>query len=75
VKKIILLFGKMSELGVTPEKRHKDVGRYLADKNIEYLFTYVTEQNNGRKLLRMGFPLKSYSTLIEEPLHQRLEKT
>jgi UDP-N-acetylmuramoyl-tripeptide--D-alanyl-D-alanine ligase len=72
----IAVLGSMSELGRYSRIGHKEVGRYLADKNIAYLFTY----GDGAKLIGQeavshGFPSeKVIHTMNRKALHQRLEK-
>ncbi len=73
----IAVLGSMSELGRYSRKGHKDVGRYLADKNIAYLFTYGDgAELIGQEAIAHGFPAeKVIHTLNRRTLHQRLEKT
>ncbi|MDD3363564.1 MAG: UDP-N-acetylmuramoyl-tripeptide--D-alanyl-D-alanine ligase [Syntrophomonas sp.] len=73
----IAVLGSMSELGRYSRRGHKEVGRYLADKNITYLFTYGTGAKIiGKAAISNGFPsARVIHSISRNTLHKRLKRT
>jgi UDP-N-acetylmuramoyl-tripeptide--D-alanyl-D-alanine ligase len=72
----IAVLGSMSELGRFSKNGHKEVGRYLADKNITYLFTYgIGAKIIGKEAISNGFPSQRVlHSIYRNTLHQRLKR-
>lgn len=73
----ICVLGDMLELGSEEESLHKDVGKYLSQLNIDYLFTYG---ELGKKIadgaLLNGFPeQKIFSSKDHQSLYEKLIQT
>lgn len=75
--KSIAVLGSMSELGRYSRRGHKEVGRYLANKNINHLLTYGEGAKLiGEEAISRGFPSgRVIHTSNRETLHRRLKKT
>ncbi len=55
--KNIAVLGSMQELGTYAIKGHKDVGKYLADKKVDFLYTYgKSGRYIGGGAIAAGFP-------------------
>ena len=76
-EKNIAVLGSMSELGRYSRRGHKEVGRYLADKNISYLFTYGDGARLiGKEAISKGFPSeKVIHSVNRKSLHRQLKRT
>lgn len=72
--KNIAVLGTMLEMGIYSWKGHRDVGSYLAKKNIHYLLTYGKEAEQiGRGAVAAGFPSnRVFHFVNRDRLHQRL---
>jgi UDP-N-acetylmuramoyl-tripeptide--D-alanyl-D-alanine ligase len=72
-KKIAVL-GTMLEMGVYSAKGHRDVGRYAAQKQIDYLLTYGKEAGQiGKGAIAAGLPAaRVFHFVNRDGLHQRL---
>lgn len=58
----------MSELGRYSKRGHKDVGMYLANKKITYLFTFGREARIiGKEAIASGFP----SRRVKYPVNRK----
>jgi len=70
----ILVLGKMSELGRYSRQGHQEVGEYLADKDIDHLFTYSKPASVIKtSAIRSGFPSqKAYHAQSRPLLHRRI---
>jgi UDP-N-acetylmuramoyl-tripeptide--D-alanyl-D-alanine ligase len=73
----IIVLGSMSELGRYYKRGHQEVGRYLADKNITYLFTFgIGAKIIGEEAISHGFPSERViHSIYRNTLHQRLKRT
>ena len=67
----------MSELGRYYKRGHQEVGRYLADKNITYLFTFgIGAKIIGEEAISHGFPSERViHSIYRNTLHKRLKRT
>lgn len=77
-KKKIAILGSMPELGDKIDEYHKDVGSYLANKNIDFLYTYGNiSVNIGVGAIEAGFPadkVNHKTPLYRKVLHRELTK-
>lgn len=75
-KKKIAILGSMPELGERINEYHEDVGRYVASKNIDFLYTYGNVSVNiGLAAIDAGFPsekVKHFTPLYRRVLHREL---
>ncbi len=56
-KQKIAILGSMSELGEKQNEYHEDIGRYIASKNIDFLYTHGNISiNMGIGAINAGFP-------------------
>ncbi|MDD4803048.1 MAG: UDP-N-acetylmuramoyl-tripeptide--D-alanyl-D-alanine ligase [Syntrophomonas sp.] len=74
--KNIAILGSMSELGSYSQRGHKQVGRYLADKNVDYLYTYGRGAKIiGKAAIAHGFPaVKVMHSSQRQVLHKKIKK-
>lgn len=72
--KNIAVLGTMLEMGMYSGKGHRDVGSYLAKKNVHYLLTYGKEAEQiGRGAVMAGFPSnRVFHFVNRDRLHQHL---
>lgn len=74
-KKIVVL-GSMSELGERSEEEHEGIGRYVAEKGIDLLYTYGNiSVQIGAGAIAAGFStdrVKHFTRLKRKLLHQEL---
>lgn len=71
----IVVLGNMAELGSYTQQGHKDVGIYLSNKNISYLFTLGKHAKEiGKAAIAHGFPAKKVKhALNRNILHKQLQ--
>ncbi|MGE5455391.1 MAG: UDP-N-acetylmuramoyl-tripeptide--D-alanyl-D-alanine ligase [Methylocystaceae bacterium] len=72
----IVVLGDMLELGSVTNKKHKEIGKYLADKNIQFLCTLGTKSALiGSESVANGFdPNKVLHFTSRKDLHEHLAK-
>lgn len=75
-KKKIVVLGDMLELGEQSTEAHKEVGRYLAEKKVDTIFTYGNEAGLVKAgALEKGFPTKNFRHFTKRSeLHSALTK-
>lgn len=73
----IAVLGSMSELGRYSRRGHKEVGRYLADKNVTRLFTFGAKARViGKEAISHGFSSQRVAhSSNRNTLHKRLKRT
>jgi UDP-N-acetylmuramoyl-tripeptide--D-alanyl-D-alanine ligase len=75
-KKKIAILGSMPELGEKADEYHKDVGRYLSSKGIDFLYTYGNiSVDIGIGAIEYGFQadkVKHKTPLYRKVLHREL---
>ncbi len=74
--KNIAILATMVELGEFSEKLHKEVGKYIAGKKIDFVYTYGTEGRNiGLGAIEAGYPAaKVMHAATQRELHTQLLK-
>jgi UDP-N-acetylmuramoyl-tripeptide--D-alanyl-D-alanine ligase len=71
----IAVLGNMSELGRYSKRGHKDVGRYLANKNTTYLLTFGNKAKIiGKEAIANGFPTQKVKHSVNRKALHRLLK-
>ncbi|MDQ0339023.1 UDP-N-acetylmuramoyl-tripeptide--D-alanyl-D-alanine ligase [Caldalkalibacillus uzonensis] len=75
-KKKIVVLGSMLELGQYSKKGHKEVGRYLAKKGIDAIYTYGKKAKwIGEAAIKKGFPAQNVHHFTNrQHLHNMLAK-
>ncbi len=70
----VLVLGSMSELGRYSKTGHQEVGRHVARRDIDYLFTYGKPARQIRTTaINHGFPpQKAYHAPDRKSLHQKI---
>lgn len=70
----VLVLGSMSELGRYSKTGHQKVGRYIARKDIDYLFTYGKPARQiSSTAISHGFPAqRTYHAPDRKSLHQKV---
>jgi UDP-N-acetylmuramoyl-tripeptide--D-alanyl-D-alanine ligase len=72
----VAVLATMLEMGEYDVKGHEDVGRYLSQKNVDYLYTLGTSARHiARAAIRSGFPAnRVVHCRTKERLHRLLTK-
>ncbi len=72
----IAILGSMAELGDDIDEYHRDIGRYLTTKGIDFLYTYGNiSENIGLGAIEAGFPadkVKHVTPLYRKVMHREL---
>lgn len=70
----VLILGSMSELGRYSKKGHQEVGRYVAGRDIDFLFTYGKPARQIHvTAINHGFPAgRSYHAHDRKSLHRKV---
>lgn len=75
-KKKIAVLGSMPELGDRINEYHEELGRYIASKNIDFLYTYGNVSVNiGSGAVNAGFPaerVRHRTPLYRKVMHREL---
>jgi UDP-N-acetylmuramoyl-tripeptide--D-alanyl-D-alanine ligase len=78
-QKKMAILGSMPELGVRTYQDYKDIGRYVAEKKLDFLYTFgKSSLHIGEEAIKVGYPanqVKHYKQSYLKVMHRELVQT